>query len=224
MRSEIEKYASTPSYELQVKTGVGKTLVLRALEALRPGWTVDLEGLAGHRSSILGRVGLAPVGQKRFESRLAARARAGFPGPAVVLEGESRKVGDVVVPAAVWRRLCEGDSVELVAPTELRVRNLVADYLAAESNRPELAAQLPFLEQRLGARRYAGVLSGLLAERRDAELALLLLEHYYDPLYRRSEKEREGADRGAVARFDSSDPAACAAAIAAWVEARPAGR
>ncbi|MEZ5975749.1 MAG: hypothetical protein R3E96_13180 [Planctomycetota bacterium] len=37
-------------YLLHGYTGVGKTLVLREIERLRPGLTLDLEGLAGHRA------------------------------------------------------------------------------------------------------------------------------------------------------------------------------
>ena len=49
------------AFVLRGLTGVGKTLVLRELERIRPGWTLDLEGHAKHRSSILGMVGLEPV-------------------------------------------------------------------------------------------------------------------------------------------------------------------
>ena len=73
VRAELAAWRPPASFVLRGLTGVGKTLVLRELEELRPLWTIDLEGLAGHRSSILGMVGLRPVSQKRFESRLAAR-------------------------------------------------------------------------------------------------------------------------------------------------------
>ena len=219
VRAELAAWRAPASFVLRGLTGVGKTLVLRELEQLRPGWTVDLEGLAGHRSSILGMVGLRPVSQKRFDSRLAARLAAGFPrcgdgtsGPCV-LEGESRKVGDVLLPERVWRAVDSGTALELTATIGRRVQVLLEDYLASPASRDELARRLPFIEERLGPRRWKGELVRLLVEGREAELAEVLLERYYDPLYRHSEKGRRYA-----ARFDSSDPHGAARDIAAWIE------
>lgn len=210
----LTAWRAPPTFVLRGLTGVGKTLVLREVERLRPGWSLDLEGLAGHRSSILGMVGLEPCTQKTFESRLLVRLERGFPGPCIV-EGESRKVGDIVLPASVWSALDAGTNLELCTTTERRVQVLVEDYLAREPNRAELRSRLPFLEARLGARRWTGALVALLDQRRDAELALLLLERYYDPLYRNSEKGRRYA-----ATIDATDPGAAAARVVAWVEGR----
>ena len=212
--------ASLPeAFVLRGLTGVGKTLVLRELEELRPGWTLDLEGHARHRSSILGMVGLEPVGQKAFEGDIAARLRAGFPSDLVVYEGESRKVGDRIVPAEIWGSLTSGTNLKLKTSVERRVEALREDYLASEGSRGALLEQLPFIEQRLGPVKWKGVLTGLLNADRIDELVEALLEHYYDPLYSHSDKGREHE-----ATFDSTDPAACAGAIAAWIEAAKARR
>ncbi len=216
-RSVVERLAAwlrPATFVLRGLTGVGKTLVLREVERLRPGWTLDLEGLAGHRSSILGMVGLEPCTQRTFESRLLVRLEQGFSGPCVV-EGESRKVGDVVLPRPVWEALEAGTNLELRADPERRVQVLVEDYLGRSENRTELRARLPFLESRLGARKWAGALVALLDQRRDAELALILLELYYDPLYRSSERGRRHATT-----LDATDPRAAAARVVAWIEER----
>ena len=112
------------AFVLRGLTGVGKTLVLRELERIRPGWTLDLEGHAQHRSSILGMIGLEPVGQKAFESDIATRLRAGFPADLVVYEGESRKVGDRIVPERVWDSLITGKNPKLTTTVERRVEAL----------------------------------------------------------------------------------------------------
>jgi tRNA 2-selenouridine synthase len=214
VRARLAAWSAPESFVLRGLTGVGKTLVLRELERIRPGWTLDLEGCAGHRSSILGGVGLEPVSQKRFESRLAERLARGFPGRCV-LEGESRKVGDRILPETIWRAVDGGTALELNASLERRVTVLIEDYLAAPENRAGLAHALPFIEERLGRRRWGGVLVGLLASGRERELVRVLLESYYDPLYRHSEGERRYA-----ARFPADDPARAAAEIARWIEAR----
>jgi tRNA 2-selenouridine synthase len=203
------------TFALRGLTGVGKTLVLRELAELQPTWTCDLEGLAGHRSSILGMVGLEPVSQKRFETRLFQRLRGIAAGGSIVFEGESRKVGDCVLPARVWKALDGGANIELVAGTERRIDVLLEDYLDRPENRAELRRQLPFIEQRLGPVRYAGKLVGMLASGQDRELVRLLLERYYDPLYRHSERQRPYA-----VTIDATDPRAAAIEVARYVEAQ----
>jgi len=165
-------------------TGSGKTLLLRELEAAAPGTVVDLEDLAQHRSSILGGVGKQPVSQAEFESRLVARTAQLGPPPWFI-EAESRKVGDVILPPVLWRAMRSGFVIELSARPETRVRILVEDYLERPENLAEIAERLPFLEQRLGSA-WSGRLSALLAAGRPGEIAALLLQHYYDPLYRHS--------------------------------------
>jgi tRNA 2-selenouridine synthase len=203
-----------PVLVLRGLTGVGKTLVLRAIEAQRPGWTIDLEGLACHRSSLLGMVGLEPCSQRMFEGRLAGRLGELGGGP-LVLEGESRKVGDAVVPASVWAALDGGTDLELTADVADRVRRLSDDYLATPDARAELARQLPLVEGRMKLAVPRGTLVGLLERDAIDELVRTLLEHYYDPLYRKSGESHEYA-----ASFAVDDPNACAERIVAWVEAR----
>jgi tRNA 2-selenouridine synthase len=212
----IANLSAPRAFVLRGLTGVGKTLVLRELERIRPRWTIDLEALAGHRSSILGAVGLAPCTQKTFETRLCERIDVGL-GAQLVLEGESRKVGDVILPPRLWSVLDSGTSIELVTSLERRAEVLIDDYLALASNRAELEPQLGFIEQRLGAREWEGRLVGLLREHREHELVALLLEHYYDPRYRHGEQGRKFA-----ATIDSTDPRAAAEQVAAWIERRSA--
>ncbi|TDJ75335.1 MAG: tRNA 2-selenouridine(34) synthase MnmH [Planctomycetota bacterium] len=208
VRETIETWRAPSAFVLRGLTGVGKTLVLRELERLRPRTTLDLEGMAGHRSSLLGMVGLEPCTQKTFESRIFQRIGVGFPGH-VVLEGESRKVGDRIVPASVWDALTSGVNIELRAPMERRVQVLVDDYLARESNRPELRAQLAIVEARMEQR---APLVELFDAGREQELVRVLLERYYDPLYRHSEQGQHYA-----LTVDATDPTRAAAEIAAWI-------
>lgn len=207
-----------PAFVLRGLTGVGKTLVLRELERLRPGWTIDLEALAGHRSSLLGMVGLEPVSQKRFESRLCTRLAQGL-GRQVVFEGESRKVGDVILPRGLWRALSGGDSIELVTGVERRIEVLEREYLGAPGGATGLLRQLPLLEARLKRAPGEPALCELLCAGRTSELVRLLLERHYDPLYRHSEQGRVSATR-----IDSTQPERAAREIASWIEQREASR
>ena len=214
VRDQLEAWQAPRAFVLRGLTGVGKTLVLRELERIRPGWTLDLEGAAGHRSSLLGMVGLEPVSQKSFESRLAKRLRSGFCGP-IVYEGESRKVGDAIVPPRIWESLRGGVSIELTANVQYRTRVLMDDYLARESDRADLRRQLATVQERMRPR---CPLVRLFDARQDEEVVALLLEHYYDPLYRHSESQHEYA-----ITLDSSNPAEAALRVASWIEERTGG-
>ena len=209
---ELESASFPPAIVLRGLTGVGKTLVLRELERIRPGWTVDLELLAGHRSSILGMVGLDPCSQKAFDSRIAAQLRAGL-SSRVVYEGESRKVGDAIVPTSVWSSLSSGANVRLTAPISYRVDVLIEDYLATPESRQELRERLPFIEQRLGATKWKGELVRRLDGGQERELVEILLERYYDPLYSHSGKETRYSHS-----MDSTDPVRAAVELAEWIE------
>ena len=210
---EIERFALPPAIVLRGLTGVGKTLVLREIARLHPDWTLDLEELAAHRSSLLGCVGLKPCSQKMFESRLAQRFRRGFPGFFVV-EGESRRVGDILLHEQLWNAIAAGVNLELTAGVDRRIDVLEQDYLRDDASRAELMRVLPSIEARLVRKNGAESLTSMLARGAVQELVTLLLERYYDPRYRHSQREKAYA-----ASFDSSDPTRAAAQICRWIEA-----
>lgn len=201
-------------------TGVGKTLVLREIEALEPGRTLDLEALAGHRSSMLGMVGLEPCGQKEFDSRLARALQRAASGPLVV-EGESRKVGDVVVPAGLWQAMRTGTPVWLHAEMPRRIEVLLADYLGPKHQREPLRRQLcalaPMLPKDVDW-------LGLFDRGQEPELVRELLERHYDPLYRRSAEQHLGGrlDALELPTFDTQDPRGAAREILDWMHAQGA--
>src|SRR5690606_12633367 len=69
-------------------TGSGKTKLLKQLEQMGLP-VVDLEGMAGHRGSVFGQVGLTPNNQKTFESLLALRLKELTNSPYILIEAES---------------------------------------------------------------------------------------------------------------------------------------
>jgi len=196
----LDAFEPPPTFVLRGLTGVGKTLVLREIEKIAPELVIDLEALAGHRSSLLGMVGLDPCSQRTFDSRIADRLRSPL-GSKLVVEGESRKVGDVVVPPKLWHAMEAGVSIEITAPIERRIEVLEVDYLAHSSSLDGLRRQLPLVEQRMPKKHVGAGLVALLDSGRTSELVRLLLEHYYDPLYRHSQKGKRYATK-----IDATDP------------------
>ena len=189
VRSELAAFdAATPLILLRGPTGVGKTRILQHLERALPGSTLDLEGLARHRSSILGDIGLEPAGARAFETGLADRLGRLGPPPWFV-EGESRKVGDRVIPEPLWRAMEAGVQIRLDAPLSWRVGLLREEYLASPGAREQFLERLPFLEKRLGPS-WAGRLREALRAGRVDEVAEVLLLRYYDIRYARSDRRR----------------------------------
>jgi tRNA 2-selenouridine synthase len=169
-------------------TGSGKTRVLREIARRFPRRVLDLEGLAQHRSSVLGDIGLHPVSQKAFESGLVAVDRE-LEGPWTLVEWEARKVGDRVLPASLFHALQRSPRLRLETPFDVRVNLLSEEYLAA-GGVEEIARRLPSL------RRFPGFeedriedLQRDLSEGRTRAVAAALLELHYDPRYRHGSQE-----------------------------------
>lgn len=211
---QLSAFEAPPTFVLRGLTGVGKTLVLREIERIVPGLTIDLEGLAGHRSSLLGMVGLEPCSQKMFDSRIAARLRQPM-GPLLFVEGESRKVGDVIVPPRLWEAMEKGTNIELAASAAHRLDVLKTDYLSSPSALDGLRRQLPLVEARMPKKFVGQGLVAMLEDGRIDELVQVLLEHYYDPLYHHSQKGKSFAER-----FDATDPTVAATECIEWCSAR----
>ena len=126
---------------LDGNTGTAKTELLHRVAA-RGGQILDLEGLANHRGSVLG---LRPGGQpsqKAFETRIAAALVALDPARPVLVEAESSKVGERLVPPALWAAMRAAPRLRLAAPVEDRVRYLCRAYA-------DLFADLPLFKDRL---------------------------------------------------------------------------
>ncbi|MEJ2700303.1 MAG: tRNA 2-selenouridine synthase, partial [Desulfuromonadales bacterium] len=164
-------------------TGVGKTRLLLRLE--EEGYpVVDLEGLAGHRGSAFGGLGLPPQPtQKTFEARLWDKLRHVGPGDYALAEGESPNIGRLVLPPSVYQSLQEETTLWINASLEGRVRNILADYPATDDLRASFIRPIQALKRRLGGERVAGLLE-LLHRGAWDQLVRDLMVHYYDPLYR----------------------------------------
>ena len=91
------------AFVLHGLTGTGKTAVLRQLQ--QEGYpVVDLEGLAGHRGSIFGHIGLQANNQKTFDSELFERLKQLESSPYLLFEAESKRIGKIAVPDFLMKK------------------------------------------------------------------------------------------------------------------------
>jgi tRNA 2-selenouridine synthase len=103
----------------------------------------------------------------------------------VHVEGESRKIGQLQVPAALIEAMRASECVVLEAGLETRVELLMDEYQHFFENPAALGVQLDCLVEMHGRDRIAEWKG--LAERGEwRALVARLLEEHYDPAYQRS--------------------------------------
>jgi tRNA 2-selenouridine synthase len=163
-------------------TGVGKTLMLNRLGA--EGYPViDLEGLAHHRGSAFGNLGLpAQPGQKLFDARLWDELRRLQGSDYILVEGESRHIGRLVLPPTLFADMQREPSLWLDASLVARVRCILDDYPAIDAQREAFERPIVALKERLGGDKVEALLA-LLHQGDWEELVRELMVNYYDPLY-----------------------------------------
>lgn len=169
---------------LDGNTGTAKTELL-ALLAARGIQVVDLEGLAHHRGSILGARPGGQPSQKAFEGALAHAFDRLDPARPVVVEAESSKVGNLLVPPSVWAAMKAAPRLCLTAPRAARAGYLLRAYADLLEDRSALIETLARLVPHQGRERIARW-QELAREGAFATLAEELMEHHYDPRYARA--------------------------------------
>ncbi len=197
-------------------TGTGKTEILGRLAA-RGVQTLDLEALAGHRGSLFGGVAGHPQpSQKMFESRLLAALDALDLSRPIVAEAESSKIGERMVPPALWKAMSAARRISLNAPPTERARYLARHYADVVADRAAFDATLARLPVHPGRKALADWRA--LADAGDLEaLAADLIEIHYDPAYDRSSRKSGVAPLATVpmAGLQSEHQDAAAVQIAA---------
>lgn len=162
-------------------TGTGKTTYINGLD--QRNWTsIDLEGLACHRGSAFGEVGLTQaLSQKHFETLLWDAFRKAPAAHPIVLEGESQRIGRISLPGNMYTVMAASCKVWCCASLDTRVHRLAVEY-AREEYREPMAAALERIRKKLGGAIHTE-LAGMLASWDIEGLGRGLIEHYYDKLY-----------------------------------------
>lgn len=181
-------------------TGSGKSRLLETLAA-QGAQVLDLEQLAAHRGSVLGHLpSQQQPSQKAFETRIWDVLRRFDRARPVFVEAESKKVGNLRVPAALMDTMRGSDCIALTLPRAERVKLLMADYAHFLHSPESLNAQLEHLTQLHGKEKIAQW-QAMSQAGRMPELVEELLAQHYDPAYLRS------IDRN-FSRYASAQPLA----------------
>jgi len=166
-------------------TGSGKSRLLLALQQAG-AQTLDLEGIACHRGSVLGNFpDIAQPSQKMFDSLLLAALQQLDPARPVYIEAESKKIGDLRVPQNLIEKMWQSDCVLLETDTRGRVKLLLEEYAHYLHSPPQLHAKLDCLLA-LHGREKIQEWKSLADQGQWPHLVEQLLTQHYDPAYTRS--------------------------------------
>ncbi|SEW45478.1 tRNA 2-selenouridine synthase [Cognatiyoonia koreensis] len=167
-------------------TGTAKTALLPRL-AERGVQTLDLEGLARHRGSLLGALPGGQPSQRAFETSLAVALHDLDPNRVTIVEAESSKIGRLNLPPSLWSVMLGASRIDLTASPEVRAVYLATAYDDILRDPLTVRDRLAGLRHMRGhavvdrwqALQDAGDYTGL---------AAALMADHYDPAYAKSRR------------------------------------
>lgn len=130
------------------KTGSGKTEILQHLKQ-KGQQVIDLEKLAHHKGSAFGSLGMpSQPTVEHFENMLALEWDKIKPDTTVWLENESRSIGKVIIPGAVFEQIRNAVVVEINLDYDVRKKRILAEY--GIFDKASLAEKTKLITKRLG--------------------------------------------------------------------------
>ncbi|MDA9165830.1 tRNA 2-selenouridine(34) synthase MnmH [Alphaproteobacteria bacterium] len=186
-RNEVISFLNKVGSKLKIilisgKTGSAKTKILQNIK-LQGGQILDLENLANHKGSLLGKIpNLKQPSQKLFESKLYHQIKQLDLRRNVYIEAESSKIGNIHIPKTLWAKMIVSPRIEIKADIELRSSFLLNDYKYMCEN-PELIKPIIYgLKNRL-SKKLINDWMELITKKLWLDLTKSFLENHYDPSY-----------------------------------------
>ncbi|MDG1882165.1 MAG: tRNA 2-selenouridine(34) synthase MnmH [Alphaproteobacteria bacterium] len=164
------------------KTGSAKTKILKSIEN-EGGQILDLEGLANHKGSLLGKIpDLIQPSQKFFESLIFNKIQNLNLKDKIYIEAESSKIGNIHIPKSIWKKMIKSPRIEISANIELRAKFLVSDYDYMCNNPTLINPIIKGLKNRLSKKLF-DEWTNLIDRKKWFDLTKSFLENHYDPSY-----------------------------------------
>ncbi|PRX29354.1 tRNA 2-selenouridine synthase [Orenia metallireducens] len=178
-------------------TGVGKTDLLYKLEDADIS-VIDLEGLANHRGSAFGSIGLEqPRNQKMFDSLLWEKLEEIKDSKVVAIEAESKRIGISTLPDFLLEAMKKGLHTLIKSSLESRINRIIDEYKGSytQDENKFLQASLEaitcirkHLVKKIGKNDYNKLVNHCKQGELEKVVEILLTE-YYDPLYLHSQNK-----------------------------------
>ena len=161
---------------LRGNSGCGKS---ELIEKLSP--SIHLEKLANHYGSIFGYKGTQPT-QKMFENMLFEEIRKIDPNEYIFIEAESAKIGNLIIPGVLLKRMKESVQIEITAPFEQRVERILKYY--GNIDKKNFYANLERLKRYISKEMYQKLLD-YFENGEIKKIAQIMLLEYYDKVYKK---------------------------------------
>ncbi|MFY7899527.1 MAG: tRNA 2-selenouridine(34) synthase MnmH [Chitinophagaceae bacterium] len=166
-------------------TGSGKTYVLNELEKKGLA-TIDIEGIAKHKGSAFGAIGMdIQPSQEMFENELAKALNVATENvttntlPYIFMEDESQRIGSVNIPKVLFEYMRKQTVYFLDIPFEERLNHILNDY--GKHPQTELVNAIVRIKKKLGGLDAKQAIGFLLED--DIKNCFAILLKYYDKLY-----------------------------------------
>ncbi len=187
-RQEIIKGFKIISPKLKIvlisgQTGTAKTKLINRLIA-NGGQAIDLEDLANHKGSLLGKISdKKQPSQKFFESLLFSKIVKLNKKKIVFVESESSKIGNLHIPKYFWKNMLISKKIVIETPINHRVNFLLNDYHYVKKEKDFFKPLLKRIEKKIDPKIF-NQLKNNIKNNNWKDLATSLLENHYDPAYK----------------------------------------
>ncbi|WP_299547000.1 tRNA 2-selenouridine(34) synthase MnmH [uncultured Helicobacter sp.] len=180
-RKEVAQYLQSPIphrfITLVGQTGSGKSEIITSFKN-----SLNLEGIAKHLGSSFGRICGTQPNVKSFQNALFSRLRELENVPFVLVEGESKKIGDLILPSMLYNTYQNAPKIFIQTPLEERIKRITRQYGKISSTFFENAMQkiAPFMKKSFWQDARDSFNRGDLEK-----VAEILLVEYYDKVYKK---------------------------------------
>ncbi|HEX2788132.1 MAG TPA: tRNA 2-selenouridine(34) synthase MnmH [Ignavibacteria bacterium] len=160
---------------------------------------LDLEFCARHQSSLFGQIpyhirGFEPVkNQSAFENNIFNQLLFLKEKNNILVESESKKIGDFFIPDTLYAKLENAPSIQLIASLETRVNTITEDYFGKDLKGLPLVKEIfvkksGFFKQQLSKQVYEELLE-YLENGEVKKFSEIMLVKYYDKRYKEKGKK-----------------------------------
>lgn len=168
-------------------TGSGKTEILKEI-ALMGEQVVDLEGLANHRGSAFGAIGMPPQPtSEHFANLLFDKLRSLDPEKRTFVEDESLNIGSVFVPEIFYSLIREAPVIAVMCDINTRLPRLLNEY--GKMPHDQLEDSINRIRKRLGGMQADEALGAVRVNNMREAIRIVL--NYYDKTYKYGLAKRE---------------------------------
>jgi tRNA 2-selenouridine synthase len=160
-------------------TGSGKTDILPQLQLLKQQ-IIDLEGLAHHKGSAFGSIGMPDQpSTEHFENLLGMELLKSDDQRPIWLEDEDITIGKIVLPKSFYMQMQQATTIVLEVPKSLRIQKLAKEY--CQTDKVLLETAILKIKKRLGGQATQQALDAIAIG--DMEQMVDIALTYYDKAY-----------------------------------------